>query len=294
MWFVSPIKAYAQFEGQSDQSYMVQKLAVKIGIRSIDKYLQQLGPHAATQTKNVLIHGIPGSGKSYVAQHLNLYTISQGLRLVPTSIMGVQATNLGGKHMHRLFGLSTKKMVNVSCISELAVDKLNRKSQLCYLHTLLTIIVLLFDEFGQVSAEKVKTLDVLLCKVCNSNIPFGGVLFISTVDPAQFGPINGLPLFLSSHILTIFVIVGLYSSVRAQGDALFCELQNISRMKPSLLIGNMEIEARFKHLLWACLTFVKTWDEVVPDVQQMYAKCKLAQEASIEYVDSCQHQFDIN
>jgi hypothetical protein len=76
--------------------------------------------------------------------------------------------------------------------------------------------------------------------------------------------------------------VGLYSSVRAQGDALFCELQNLSCMKPSLLIGNMEIEARFKHLLRTCLTFVKTWDEVAPDVQWMYAKCKPTQEASIK------------
>ncbi len=206
---MSPIEAYAQFEGQSDQSYMEQKLSVEIGICSTAKYLQQLGPRAATQTKNVLMHGVPGSSKSYVAQYLNLYTIFQGLRLVPTSIMGVQATNLGGKHMHRLFGLSTKKMANVSCMAELAVDKLNRKSQLCYLHTLLTIYVLLFDEFGKASAKQMKTLDILLCKVCNSNIPFVGVLFISTVDPAQFGPINGLPLFLSSHILTDFVIMGL-------------------------------------------------------------------------------------
>ena len=175
-WFVSPFDAYVQFEGQSDQSYMEQKLAVEIGIRSIDKYLQQLGPRAATQTKNLLIHGVPGSGKSYVAQYLNLYAISKGLRLVPTSIMGVRATNLGGEHMHRLFGLSTKKNANVSRMAELAVDKLNRKSQLCYLHTLLTIDVLLFDEFGQESAEQVKTLDILLRKVCNSNIPFGGVL----------------------------------------------------------------------------------------------------------------------
>jgi hypothetical protein len=60
-WFVSAIEAYVQFEGQSDQSYMEQKLAVKIGICSFDKYLQQLGPRAMTQTKNVIIHGIPGS-----------------------------------------------------------------------------------------------------------------------------------------------------------------------------------------------------------------------------------------
>jgi hypothetical protein len=59
-------------------------------------------------------------------------------------------------------------------------------------------------------------------------------------------------------------------------------------------IGNGEIEARIEHLLWTCLTFVKTWDEVAPDVQHMYARCKPAQEASIEYVYSCQHQFDIS
>ena len=72
MWSVSPIEAYVQFEQQSNQSYMEQKLAVEIGIHSIDKYLLHLGPSAATQTKNVLIHGVPGSGKSSVAQYLNL------------------------------------------------------------------------------------------------------------------------------------------------------------------------------------------------------------------------------
>jgi len=76
--------------------------------------------------------------------------------------------------MHRLFGLSTKKMANVSRMAEPAVDKLNRKSQLCYLHTLLTIDVLLFDEFGQASAKQVKTLDILLRKICNSNIRMDG------------------------------------------------------------------------------------------------------------------------
>ena len=40
-------------------------------------------------------------------------------------------------------------------------------TQLCYLHTLLTIDALLFDEFGQASAKQVKTLDILLCKVHN-------------------------------------------------------------------------------------------------------------------------------
>jgi len=112
---VSPFDAYVQFEGQSDQSYMEQKLAVEIGICSIDKYLQQLGPCAATQTKNLLIHGVPGSGKSYVAQYLNLYAISEGLNkpqhrspLQRTSAPGLQyiSTTLLHKSMHQIL-LST-------------------------------------------------------------------------------------------------------------------------------------------------------------------------------------------
>ncbi len=58
----SPI--YKPTENDIEQQHQ----AVTIGIRTIDKYLLQLGPGAATYTKNFLIHGVPGSGKSYVTK----------------------------------------------------------------------------------------------------------------------------------------------------------------------------------------------------------------------------------
>ena len=58
------------------------------------------------------------------------------------------------------------------------------------------------------------------------------------MDEAQHGPINGLPILLSSQILSEFVILNLTQSVRAHGDPKFCEIQNITRTSASLLKGN--------------------------------------------------------
>ena len=100
------------------------------------------------------------------------------------------------------------------------------------------------------------------------------------MDASQFGPIDGLPILLSSHVLTEFVIITLTESVRAHGDPDFCQIQNISRMSPSLLKGNVGLEYQFKSLCSTCLTFMENWDSVPPDAIRMNARRKPAQEAS--------------
>ena len=102
-WCMSPVKSYVQSETQGDISYAEQHQAVTIGVRTIDKYLLQLGPGAATYTKNFLIHGVPGSGKSYVTKWLHLYALSRGLGVFPTAVMGIRANSIGEEHMHKLF-----------------------------------------------------------------------------------------------------------------------------------------------------------------------------------------------
>jgi len=62
-WHMSQVESYVQSEAQGDISYTEQLQAVTIGVHTIDKYLLQLGPVAATYTKNILVHGVPGGGK---------------------------------------------------------------------------------------------------------------------------------------------------------------------------------------------------------------------------------------
>ena len=100
------------------------------------------------------------------------------------------------------------------------LEKIRRKTDL--LHALLTVDVLFLDEAGQVSAEQLATIDIILRKGRNSLIPFAGVLIICTMDPYQLGPINTM------LMLTTFVMVELKHSVRAHGHAEFKCLQDIT------------------------------------------------------------------
>ncbi len=104
---MSPVESDVQSDGQGDISYAEQLQAVAIGVCTIDKYLLQLGPIAVTYTKNVLVHGVQGGGKSYVTKWLHLYVLSRGLRVFPTAVMGIRANSIGGEHMHKF--LSSNK-----------------------------------------------------------------------------------------------------------------------------------------------------------------------------------------
>jgi hypothetical protein len=102
--------------------------------------------------------------------------------------------------------------------------------------------ILLYDEFGQLSAELLKILDIMFRKMCDTSTSFGGVLIIENMDASQFRAIDGLPILLSSHILTEFVIIVLTESFRVHSDPEFYKIHNISHMSPSLLKGNIGLE----------------------------------------------------
>jgi len=101
---------------------------------------------------------------------------------------------------------------------QLAVDKLHRKSNMKFLHIILTMDMLLLDECGQMSAQQLALLDIVFRHTRHSSLPFGGVLICGTFDHNQLGAIEGLPFLLSSHILTDFTLVKLEHSVRAARD----------------------------------------------------------------------------
>ena len=104
------------------------------------------------------------------------------------------------------------------CLVELAIEKLHQKRNLFNLHAILTMDILLFDKFGKLSAEFFSILNIILHKTRMTNTLFGGVLIVANMDKAQFAPINGLPILLSSHALKEFIILKLTESMRAHWD----------------------------------------------------------------------------
>ena len=116
-------------------------------IQAINKY----STYTNNQPNNVIISGLPGTGKSYLMQMAATYDISKGLTVAITALLSNRAVALGGIHIYLIFKIpvSTNK-VSVQRMTELEIIKLHKNpKQLCYLQS---IDVMCCDESGQISS----------------------------------------------------------------------------------------------------------------------------------------------
>ena len=283
------VESFHQFPNQNEASYTEQKLAIQTNITSINKYCGRHGRNGAlTCTRNCITHGSPGSGKSYVVQISVFYSISQGLNTLSSCIQGARANAIGGIHLHKWILLHDQKHTRFSYrAAQQAIEKILRKP--INLHVLLTLDVLFLDECGQISAEQVATLDIIFRKVRNSNLPFGGVLIIGTLDHAQCQPINALPFLMSSLMLTSFTFVQLRESVRADEDEIhFREFQQLTRLPPNKLKADSVLKSRFYDLAGNIFTFATDWADpkITRHTTRMYARKTYVKSATRLFTDS--------
>ena len=152
--------------------------------------------------------------------------------------------------------------------------------------------MLFFDELAQISAEQIATIDIIMQNLRCSNIPFGGILILGTMDHTQIQPINQLPFLTSSLVLTCFYAVELCHSVRAHGDIDFQRLQQITRMDPFSLMEDIGIKDEFFRLAGDILTFVENWDDcrIRPNMMRAFSRVRPAQEALTDYRESIKRQ----
>ena len=211
----SPL-SLSKLDHQSEESYKEQQFAMKVGVDSVDNYMDCLG--ADRLAKGVLYNGAPGAGKTFVLQCVGLYAIALGLNVMSTSLMAIRSVELGGLNIHQLLKLPRKKAPNLFRLAQLARECLYRRKNIELRYIIMTMDVLLLDECGQLSAQQLAVIDILLRHLRNNSYPFGGVLVLGSFDHRQLGCIDGLPFLLSHHILTDFCLVKLQKSVRASRD----------------------------------------------------------------------------
>ena len=178
--------------------------------------------------KNHVIRGFAGCGKSWCMQYCILHAYSKGLFALPTAMMSRRSVFLGTKHIDWLFCLPFEKIHNPNRIAEIAMGSLLQYPN--KMNILKSIDILLIDEIGQTPAELLSVIDIIIRRIRSSQIVFGGVLVIGTMDHTQLLPVSGRPFLLSSLIITCFTMVKLETPVRCAGDQSFQHLQELVRL----------------------------------------------------------------
>mmetsp|Transcript_1509 Transcript_1509/g.3368 ORF Transcript_1509/g.3368 Transcript_1509/m.3368 type:complete len:240 (+) Transcript_1509:263-982(+) len=171
----------------------------------------------------------------------------------------VRHTNHGGIHFHVLFKIPfTANNTTPQKIAELAVLNILRNPTSYALLCRLDVIFL--DEAGQVSAEQLAIMDIILRRVRGRTSFLGGVLLIATLDDKQLLNINGYPFLMSPHILACFKFARLSHSVRSGADSAWSRVQNITRLSRRELVNNPGVIREFKDIIINRCTHVSTWE----------------------------------
>jgi hypothetical protein len=116
----------SKFPKQSEESFREQDDACRAIIKSVNHYGN---PSRKMTTKNIIIAGVPGAGKTHVLEFSILYSISRGHFIIPITILANRALAISGIHFHKLlkynksYGsaqhLAEKALVKILCDAEI-------------------------------------------------------------------------------------------------------------------------------------------------------------------------------
>ena len=278
-----PVACHCKNDIQSDESYAEQQLAIRLTTNAIDRYTSLSSNHLST--KNIGIRGFPGGGKTWCSMYCILYALSKGLNCLATAVMAKRATQLGGTHWHKLFCLPVTKHLSPHRVAEYAINKLMVDK--VKLNAVLTLDVILADEFGQLSAEFVSAVDIILRNMRKSNTLFGGCLIVGTLDHTQIQPWEGRPFLTSPQIIPTFEMVNLKHSVRTN-NVMSQRIQTIARMNYREFINDPTLVDEFINMASDTFSFVDNWDNelIVPSTFRVYSKRVPAVDAAREFIDN--------
>lgn len=240
-----PIESFHFDENsQSRNSFEEQLIAIKTCVSQIDSYINL--NTSGTYTKNVIVSGFPGGGKTFVMMYVGIYALCRGLNPISTAMMAHRAVQLGGVHWHKLLCIPTEDNMSIYRRAEVAIHKLSRNPK--KMEFLKQVDIFLSDEKSQHSSEICQCIDIICRRSRGINLLNGGVLEIATMDHSQLQPIKGRPFLTNPNVISCYKLVALNYSVRACNDANFFRLQQISRYDYDRFDTEPELIDEFKNL----------------------------------------------
>lgn len=132
------------------------------------------------QNISVNLCGKAGTGKSTFLRAIAKFSNKKTVFTAPT---GIAALNIRGVTLHSFFGLHFGPLLQEDY--RLQAHKLNKAK----IKIIKKMDLLVIDEISMVRADIFDTIDFILRKTCNNNIPFGGKQILIVGDNFQLEPV---------------------------------------------------------------------------------------------------------
>lgn len=113
-----PLQVLKQTTSQNEESYKEQQFALSLGKAAVHSYMQAFGQ--TKMTKGILNNGAPGAGKTWVLQTVGFYGMTQGMKVMSSSLMAIRAGALGGCYLHNLFKFPVNRSGNLFRYAEVS------------------------------------------------------------------------------------------------------------------------------------------------------------------------------
>lgn len=266
------------------------KESIKEQSQAFDKITDTIDKYACSQVSdnnNWILHGSPGTGKTHLSMLLLAYALGQGLSVLSTALVADRADYLGGIHYHSLLKMTysgaNNDMSQIHSIADTCIQKIQRYDPI-HLHLLRSVDVLFFDEIGQMSAQAINILDIVLRWARRNDAYLGGIILIGAMDMEQLGTIGGTPFLTSANIITSYQIIDFEHYVRCGGDPIaqrVCEVCRMSQISP-------KAEKEFIRDIVNTCNFVSSINDVrVPrDALRVLGKKKGLETAEKQFVEA--------
>ena len=149
--------------------------------------------------------------------------------------------------------------------------------------------ILFIDKIGQLPAESISIIEMILIRICNNSILFrGGIVTISTLDHTQLKPVKGRPFLLSSHLIINFKMPKLETSVCAIANCSLQKIQKIISSRYNQFTENLNLLSELRDPLHDVPRYIDTWTSplITSDTYRLYGRRSPANEAIQSFIQS--------
>lgn len=180
--------------------------------------------NAIKKNKNIFLTGSPGTGKSFTLKEIIRYLSQNNKEYVVTSSTGCSAVLINGQTVHSYFSIG---------IGTIVVDQIIKKLKMYMTkyNQIKELQCIIIDEISMIDVTTFESISLILKKIKQIDLPFGGIQMIFVGDFCQLSPVKGDYCFNSNEWKE-------------------CNLTNIvlkefMRQKDDLVLQNILSEVRF-------------------------------------------------